>query len=694
LNDTGILWVIYWMQFYPRVGQSGVPNLHCNRFGRQRLLLFTQIPTVKMAVTAFGAGNATIRVRNTEVRPITLSRALAICVVVTFLSGCLQVELVGPVVGSKISIVPLRGGTPVVTGLITAGVEETVAVLTADVWDKLNSKTRLRVLGGVSVPTKNLKNRTYYLVTAKGGIDLDSDGDKRLDRQGREVVRDLHAIMTGAQIKNSARVTMLSEAVYQQVSPQVADLSNAELKKLLNDSAIRLVGDVDGNGKKGYADMLKWSNLQSSDRYKGPAVFLERFPRTFSDTTLDNSVSGWDSFNLVMGARWKPARKNSEYAADLVPCVSAIIYAETCTFGQFPLLGMQYASPTVDNIMDRVIVSHTWMAKRFEQVLLEVPAEMLLMFRSVTAIVIDADTTPSFYEPWAAAIFLDGDYFWQTKKERKHIADLDDFRSEFGSGMSFADYWRYVKDNDNATPTFYETDSNGHRSLKHVVEQSASLLFHELAHAADAFRPESLSGLKSWEIPFEDNQISVSTELSLSSPLRAYELYGIADVLYSGSTPNPAQASMTGAQVGSVFERDGASDLYAYYSHWEDTAMIFEEAMMALHYGFSRDIAFTSVPSSFEESSCADYRVEWGVRGRIAANAVLPRVKEVVSKILPERDYQNQLNALPKPVLMVISRDWCENLQLNRGTATSDARSERLLSAEKPAPKRNPRHFR
>jgi hypothetical protein len=24
LNDTGILWVIYWMQFYPRVGQSGV----------------------------------------------------------------------------------------------------------------------------------------------------------------------------------------------------------------------------------------------------------------------------------------------------------------------------------------------------------------------------------------------------------------------------------------------------------------------------------------------------------------------------------------------------------------------------------------------------------------------------------------------------------------------------------------------
>jgi hypothetical protein len=647
-----------------------------------------------MAVTAFGAGNVIIRVRNTEVRPITLSRALATCAVFIFLSGCLQVELVGPVIGATISIVPLRGGNPVVTGLITAGVEETVAVLTADVWDTLNQKTRLTVLGGVNVPTESLKNRTYYLVTAKGGIDVDSDGDKRLDRQGRKVVKDLHAIMTGAQIKNSARVTMLSEAVYQRVSPQVADLSNAELKKLLNDSAIRLVGDVDGNGKKGYADMLKWSNVEGSDRYKGPAVFLERFPRTFSDTTLDNSVAGWDSFNLVMGAHWKPARKNSEYAADLVPCVSAIIYAETCTFGQFPLLGMQYTRPTVDNIMDRVIVSHTWMAKRFEQVLLEVPADMLLMFRSVTAIVIDADTIPSFYEPWAAAIFLDGDYFWQTKKERKHIADLDDFRSEFGSAMSFADYWRYVKDNDNATPSFYQTDSNGNRSLKHVVEQSASLLFHELAHAADAFRPESLSGLRSWEIPFEDKQISVSTELSLSRPLQAYELYGIADVLYFGRAPSPAQARMTGAQVGSLFERDGASDLYAYYSQWEDTAMMFEETMMALHYGFSRDIAFTSVPSSFEGGSCADYRVEWGVRGRIAASTVLPRAQDVVTKLLPERDYQNQLNALPKPVPMVISRDWCENLELNRGAGANDSRAARLLSAERPPPRRNPRHFR
>ena len=56
--------------------------------------------------------------------------------------------------------------------------------------------------------------------------------------------------------------------------------------------------------------------------------------------------------------------------------------------------------------------------------------------------------------------------------------------------------------------------------------------------------------------------------------------------------------------------------------------MLFEEAMMAIHYGFSRDMAFTTVPAdAAEERRCSDYQVGWGVRGRIAEEQVISRAR-------------------------------------------------------------------
>lgn len=93
--------------------------------------------------------------------------------------------------------------------------------------------------------------------------------------------------------------------------------------------------------------------------------------------------------------------------------------------------------------------------------------------------------------------------------------------------------------------------------------------------------------------------------------------------------------------------------------------MLFEEAMMGIHYGFARDIAFTSVPdAAVAEPRCADYRVGWGVRGRVATPQVLRRAEQAVGALLPERDYAADLAALPAPIAMDTRRDWCENLAL------------------------------
>jgi hypothetical protein len=605
----------------------------------------------------------------------------AICILV-LLSGCLQVELVGPVVGAIVSIKPLREDGAVVEGLVTAGPEEVIEGIGQDLWDSLDAKSRLLMLGGVQVPTAKLKNKTYYLVTASGGVDMDFNGNGREDSNGRRVERELHAVLTGAQLKKNARVSLISEAIYQNVKDDIEELSDQELRKLLNDRASRVLGDVNGDGKRGHLDVASWSRFSGDQKYKGAAVLFDRLSRSYGDLIYTDSVRDEDVRNVVMAARWRPARSGTQFKSALIHCATAVVIGDTCSAGTLPLVGMERSSPTVDDVMERVIVSHNWMAVRFEEYLYEAPDDLLLLFRSMASIVIDADTNPSYYVSALGSIYLNGDYFWRTAKEGKSITAEEDYRAEFANSVVFGDFWRYVADNERAVPRFYDVDENGNRTLDHVVKLATPLLFHELAHATDAFRPELFDQIPSFQKLFNVNIPLASSELTDAIPLLSSELFGIAEVLFAGSPATSVEANYTPEEIGDFFGPD------------EDTAMLFEESMMAIHYGFARDVAFTTVPESDEDDDCSDYRVGWGVRGRIAEPQVSVRARDIVSKLLPERDYEEVLSTLPAPVSMDTSKDWCNNIDLG---GSSQARPASIKSAAKrlkaaPAPERRRLH--
>jgi hypothetical protein len=586
------------------------------------------------------------------------------------LPGCLQIELQGPVAGARVTITPLGGGTPIARDLASSTVQQARQDVGGQKWENINDSGKAAFLGLVELPEGDYLDNAYYLVTASGGTDMDGNGDGRIDAGGVAVERDLHAIMSGTQLKQPFnRVNMLSEAIYRVLEPNLGELSNIEIGRSLNALARIVVGDVNRDKLRNYKDVLRWSHFSGKDQYKGSPEFLQRLPRALTSTLYSDEIAKYDSFNAVAAASLRPARANAPRQAQLAGCTFPVIYADLCTVGTLPLIGIEEPAPTVADIMARLVVSDPWISKRFEQVLAIMPADILLLFRSVTAVVIGTDIRPSFYDPLTGALYLDAEYFWLTDSERSTISTAADFRAEFVSKVKFAHLWRYVDGNTDAFTPLYQADLLGRRRLEDIELNVARLLLHELAHAADAFRPTLLDLIPLNATLYELSFTAVSDELQQSSPLQSDLLASMANVLFHGVEPTFQEANYSAANIGSAFAPDPAADLYSYSSQYEDLAMLFEEAMMAVLYSVRRDVAFTSIPATgfTDEIYCEDLQVAWGMRGRITARQVLDRAKLVVAALLPERDYAGALDPLDKPLLLNSGTDWCSSIVAGDG---------------------------
>ncbi len=592
-----------------------------------------------------------------------IKRLVSLGLLSLVLPGCLFVELTGNVAGALVVITPLAGGPPVVDGLRTTGVDELRRLRGEDTWNGHSSLVQLLSVGYVQVPQDELQDDQLYLVRATGGRDMDWNGDQRIDVAGTEVDGSLHAIMTGRQLKaRGMRVNLLSDALYRLVEPELPDLEPESVLPRLDELAAEAVPDIDGDGTSDYDDVLRWSRMRAEYPYPGDPEFLRRAEVAIG-FGFEESINTLNAENLILRADWRPAEEGALHADALVSCATPVLVRDLCNFRSLPLIGEGRNLPGNDDIMARLVVTHDWMRHRFEQVLRRVPQDIRLLFRSVSAVVIGDDIRPSYFNPATAAIYLDAGILWVTQDERSVVSSEPDYRVEFGQQVRFADNWRYVDGN---RPAFGELDENSNADIDNVAALMASLLFHELAHATDNIPPARIAGLLPDETPYDIRPARLSNDLADESPLRAAELFGVANVLFGGADPGVLEARYTAADIGALFEPDGASDLYAYYTPREDFAMLFEEAMMAIHYGFARDVAFTSVPDGpVEQARCADYRVGWGVRGRIATSQVLRRATQAVEALLPERDYAAELAGLPGPLAMDTRRDWCENLRLD-----------------------------
>ncbi len=372
----------------------------------------------------------------------------------------------------------------------------------------------------------------------------------------------------------------------------------------------------------------------------------------------------------------EPARSSSEYASVLVDCARPFNRGgdnrfDACSLGELPLLGQERDQVSVDDILNRTLVSHDWMANRFEQALNALPNDLLQLFSGVTAVVIGADIRPSYYWLTTGAIYLDPANLWLTIEERDTISREPDFRSGFDRELNFESLARFVKDGDYAWRGASLTGPGDDRDLQQILYPMSALLFHELAHANDYIPPGEHASLNpEWTVADAATQLesdSVSATLASTYPLSSMLMMDLAEVSFQGRDATESEKQLTPQEVGLEFSTDIATDAYAYVSSgsrelfFEDTAMLFEEAMMQHHFGITREVAFTDRPEG-DDVVCDDYVVRWGERGRAGNNQIRPRLALILPLLLDDSDVEQYLNSLPEAEPMTTDLGWCANL--------------------------------
>lgn len=400
----------------------------------------------------------------------------------------------------------------------------------------------------------------------------------------------------------------------------------------------------------------------------------------------DPSGTGPWVFSDMHVSRVYPYKPASPFAPVLVDCAfnAQLQYSGSgsnlCPLSRLPFLHTTTAGnvPTVAQIMDRVLVSHDWMGRAFEDLLTanQSNTDLLQLFNGVTAVVIGAHVRPSFYYALTGAIHLDADNFWRTADERDLIDESPDFRIGFDRDLQYSTLWRYAANNQSIFLPFSAT-SRISRDTSYLLQESAWLIYHELGHAADfvpvAARPALNPTLSAWAniVPRYSNRQLPSDQLAAQFPLGSATMKALAQVKYvtgpvSDATviegiPYSTLRGLTPTEVASAFSADTATDDYAYSTTREDAAMLLEEVLMARNHGWRRDFAITDKVS--DSSTGSTVLVRWGQRGRVGSDTLKPRARFMVTQLAPWAGAA-AVDALPAPLPMRPGESWTANLVL------------------------------
>lgn len=331
-------------------------------------------------------------------------------------------------------------------------------------------------------------------------------------------------------------------------------------------------------------------------------------------------------------------RSDSPYANVLKECAFAD-EDSLCTNAVLPYIGQDHPNPTINNILNRVLVSHQWMGVRFAQLLNQMPKETLALFRSVTVITIGSEVRPSSFSSFRGSIRLDPSYLWLTLSEKQTISTVPDFRSGFGADLQFLHRWSYMINNERAYSFFSLTDDS-ERTLNDIVLRTSGLLFHELAHANDYVNPAFFDDISLAETPrdlrekFADRRVSQLLYDDMSLSVQTSWLFALASVRYRDDAPDDDLLAFTAESVGGVMGNEGKTNFYSYSTIREDMANLFESAMMKKHYDVELYSAFVEKPIGYpDDYSVNDLIVGWGERNRLASPLVAPRAKYVIDKV-------------------------------------------------------------
>jgi len=396
-------------------------------------------------------------------------------------------------------------------------------------------------------------------------------------------------------------------------------------------------------------------------------VTVSSIPRPASSVSGSNDTDyGYNGVGLIEAENNYAARQYSPYASVLKDCALARTAEESCAVTELPFLGDGNVTPTVDQIMDRTLVSHNWMATRFEEVLRTAPDTLLHMFSSITIVQISSKVRPSYYNWDTGAMHLDPNFLWTTVAEKLTIDTAPDFRSGFGDDLQF---WFFSTVRNSAGERiipFFSLLDDSVRTVDDIKISTTRLLFHELTHAADFMPLKNLSSidqsLSAGDAVIATRDDRPSTRLRTLEPLISKTLYDIAQVRFRGREATQEQIETTAMDSGASMSTDGAAVLYGYYTQFEDLAELVTTVLMGFHYDASTNVAFVKKPADIEDYSCDELTVGWGQRNRLADPLVRVRARlatELVVKMTPElRAYLD--NTLGNAESMDTSLSWCD----------------------------------
>ena len=506
------------------------------------------------------------------------------------------------------------------------------------------------------------------------------------------------------------------------VGTDISDLTVRLGHAVLEENAVSLVSFAAGDESNEQIDKTSWRWEQilgptvtfTSDNTDGESSVFFNAPSVNQDTILKFRLSGRvgeadtsDEISILVEnsdievpesgpfrtriADVYPYRPDPLAGQTLVDCVySNLAQYDVCTFDDTPLIAQITTSPTVDDIMKKVIVSHDWMGSQFEKFLTNYDEfdDFKNLLRAVTAIVISYDIRPSFYNPTTGAIYLDPDDLWETPAQRDTINSAPDYRSGFGSELQFEMPWRYVKDNDYAY-FYYPSRYRITRTLEDSKYSFAALLYHELAHANDFFPSTRwLSYSPSKTVYDAVNEVYQARQIESDFLQNSYpldpqylsggnELTKLAQVRFRDpDSIQEYQKLFSMDDVANMFKTEGAPQFYSYSTTREDFAILFDGFMMYARYGVSRDVGVS-------DQAYTDF--VWGQRDRKGEIWIKPRLAFVASSVLPEfSEASGIISELPLPSALDDNVSWRESVSSIPETSRSHdhKRDHRLMPME------------
>ena len=397
-----------------------------------------------------------------------------------------------------------------------------------------------------------------------------------------------------------------------------------------------------------------------------------------------------------------PYRPDSPFADVLLGCavldddqdIEAVIES-SCSLETLPFIAQDAPDPSIDDVMNRVLVTHDWMGERLEEVLRTSPPELVRMFGSVTSILIGSEVRPANYWPVTGAIQLDPIYLWTSVAEKQNVSELEDFRSTFGQKLAMRFLSSMRIDGRPAVTASFNLVDRSVRTLEDIVLPLSNLLFHELAHANDFLPPGMAGGLDRSMKPV-DALVSIENDWlspqlageNGSMPLNSTLLIDLAQVRFRGIEPTEEQRAVTADVAGAEMANDGSTHFYSYSTIREDFANLVETAMLKRHYDVDLHVGFTNQPADFDNFFCDELLVGWGERNRLGDPSVSARAKRAVEDILGASGEFDAFFAeqAGTPTPMTVGVDWCTNrdgdgvaAKFADGTAAGTAIRERLV---------------